>query len=150
MAAQMLFLSLIMFITLVFGKALKPQYGGGIVVNPELKQGLKGWTHVENAKIEHRTSNDGNNNIIASVCGNQTSTLQNFHLEADKLYAFSVSHGNTYIKASFKMHTKDVRGVGWVAAQQGCWSMLKGGIVVNASGPAQLYFQTDENPTSDI
>ncbi|KAL2477380.1 Glycosyl hydrolase family 10 protein [Forsythia ovata] len=30
---------------------------------------------------------------------------------------------------------------GWVMAQNGCWSMLKGGIVVNASGPAHLYFE---------
>ncbi|KAG8380691.1 hypothetical protein BUALT_Bualt06G0042300 [Buddleja alternifolia] len=171
MAAQMLFLSLMLFITLgdiqahvvpydhsftheCLVKPLGPQYGGGIVVNPELKQGLKGWTKVGHAKIEHRTSNDGNNYIVASVYGNRTSTLQNFHLEADKLYAFSawiqVSHGNAYIKASFKTQTEDESVAGWVAGQQGCWSMLKGGIVVNASGPAQLYFETDENPTSDI
>lgn len=29
----------------------------------------------------------------------------------------------------------------WGIAKCGCWSMFKGGLVVNASGPAQLYFE---------
>ncbi|KAI9182018.1 hypothetical protein LWI28_021139 [Acer negundo] len=31
---------------------------------------------------------------------------------------------------------------GSAIAQSGCWSMLKGGLTVNASGPAKIYFQT--------
>lgn len=29
----------------------------------------------------------------------------------------------------------------WAIAKSGCWSMFKGGLVVNASGPAELYFE---------
>ena len=30
---------------------------------------------------------------------------------------------------------------GSAIAQSGCWSMLKGGLTGNASGPAEIYFQ---------
>lgn len=30
---------------------------------------------------------------------------------------------------------------GWAIARSGCWSMLKGGFVLNISGPVELYLE---------
>ncbi|XP_073312451.1 endo-1,4-beta-xylanase 5-like [Primulina huaijiensis] len=132
---------------------LGPQYGGGIVTNPEINQGLEGWTRFGESKIEHQESKDGNKYIIALNRSQPFHSFsQIFHLEQDKLYTFSawlqVSHGEAHIAAMFK--TEDsYETAGWVIAHKGCWSMLKGGLLVNASGPAELYFQSD-NADVDI
>ncbi|XP_073127925.1 endo-1,4-beta-xylanase 5-like [Henckelia pumila] len=132
---------------------LAPQYGGGIVRNPEINRGLEGWTRFGDSKIEHRQSEDGNKYIVASNRSRSFHSFsQRFHLEKEKLYTFSawlqVSHGEAHIAAMFK--TKDsYETAGWVIARKGCWSMLKGGLVVNASSPADLYFQSD-NAEVDI
>ena len=34
-----------------------------------------------------------------------------------------------------------VKYAGAIIAETGCWSMLKGGLTVEGSGPAQLYFE---------
>lgn len=34
---------------------------------------------------------------------------------------------------------------GAVVAQSGCWSMLKGGLTVDSSGPAEIYFEVSHN-----
>lgn len=47
--------------------------------------------------------------------------------------------GDAHIKAVFET-CNDRIPAGWVTAQAGCWSMLKGGIQVNVSCPADLYF----------
>ncbi|KAK6143148.1 hypothetical protein DH2020_023496 [Rehmannia glutinosa] len=44
-----------------------------------------------------------------------------------------VSHGNADIAAIFKTNTS-YETAGWVVAQKGCWSMLKGGLVSKNSG----------------
>ncbi|XP_073134375.1 plasma membrane ATPase 2-like isoform X2 [Henckelia pumila] len=31
----------------------------------------------------------------------------------------------------------------WVEAREGCWSMLKGGFIVDICGPAILYFEME-------
>ncbi|KAI3448187.1 hypothetical protein Pfo_004852, partial [Paulownia fortunei] len=134
-------------------KPLGAQYGGGIVVNPELDEGLKGWTTFGDAKVEHGESYDGNKYIVASKRKESFhSFAQKFDLEKEKLYTFSawlqVSHGNADVAAVFKTKT-NYETAGWVTAQKGCWSMLKGGLVVNASGPAELYFESN-NPEVDI
>ncbi|KAL3814316.1 hypothetical protein ACJIZ3_015584 [Penstemon smallii] len=111
-------------------KPLGPQYGGGIVVNPELNHGLKGWRTFGEAKIEHQESKDGNKFIIASKRNEPYHTW------------LQVSHGNADIAAVFKTQSS-YETAGWVVAQKGCWSMLKGGLVVNVSGPADLYFESN-------
>ncbi|XP_073128151.1 endo-1,4-beta-xylanase 5-like [Henckelia pumila] len=132
---------------------LEPQYGGGIVTNPKINQGLEGWTRFGDSKIEHQQSEYGNKYIVASNRSRPSHSFsQRFHLEKEKLYTFSawlqVSHGEAHIAAMFQ--TKDsYETTGWVIARNGCWSMLKGGLVVNASGPADLYFQSD-NAEVDI
>ncbi|KAK4476974.1 hypothetical protein RD792_016173, partial [Penstemon davidsonii] len=61
----------------------------------------------------------------------------------DGFYAWlQVSHGNADIAAVFKTQSS-YETAGWVVAQKGCWSMLKGGLVVNVSGPADLYFESN-------
>ncbi|KAK4385525.1 Endo-1,4-beta-xylanase 5-like [Sesamum angolense] len=171
MAARMPFISLMILIIISAGnyinahevpydysftheclaKPLKPQYGGGIAVNPELNEGCRGWSQTGNTKIG---SKDGNNYFVASVINNQSSPVHKFYLHHDKLYPFSgwfqVSKGKAFIEAIFKTQTYEVTA-GFVAAQEGCWTMLKGGIVVNASGPAELYFKSvDIDPTAEI
>ncbi|KAH7833784.1 hypothetical protein Vadar_009671 [Vaccinium darrowii] len=125
---------------------LKPQYGGGIVVNPELDLGLKGWTRFGDAKIEQKVTK-GVNNFIAASNRHQPhdSFSQKFYLDNAKFYTFSawlqVSQGNAKVAAIFKTQS-GLQRAGWVAAKSGCWSMLKGGLIVNASGPADLYFES--------
>ncbi|KAL7082582.1 hypothetical protein ACP275_14G108500 [Erythranthe tilingii] len=134
-------------------KPLKPQYEGGVIVNPELNEGLKGWTRFEDSTVEHRESDDGNKYIVASARKQPFHSFsQKFNLEKEKLYTFSawlqVSHEKADIAAIFKTNTSNVYA-GWVTAQNGCWSMVKGGLVVNVSGPAELYFESN-NTNVDI
>lgn len=70
-------------------KPHKAQYGGGIVLNPELDDGLEGWSAFGEAKIEERVS--GGNNFIVAHSRNQPydSSSQKLHLQKDKLYTFS-------------------------------------------------------------
>ncbi|KAL7125219.1 hypothetical protein ABFS83_14G102600 [Erythranthe nasuta] len=132
---------------------IKPQYNGGIVVNPELNEGLYGWTSVGDANIKHGKSYDGNKYIIASERRQSFHSFsQKFILQKEKLYTFSawlqVSDGNADVAAVFKTRT-GYEIAGWVTARKGCWSMLKGGLVVNTSGPTELYFESN-NTNVDI
>ncbi|KAL7125216.1 hypothetical protein ABFS83_14G102300 [Erythranthe nasuta] len=109
-------------------KPLKPQYNGGIIVNTE-----------PNKKLD---------SCVISGDANATKECifsQKLLLENTKLYTFSawlkVSDGNTDIGAVVKTSTYN-QSVGTVFAQHGCWSMLKGGFIANASGPAELLFRS--------
>lgn len=70
-------------------KPHKPQYGGGIIKNPELNHGLKGWSAFENAKIEQRES--GGNKFLVAHSRSQPydSISQKVHLKKNKLYTLS-------------------------------------------------------------
>ncbi|KVI01923.1 Carbohydrate-binding, CenC-like protein [Cynara cardunculus var. scolymus] len=131
----------------------KPQYDGGIVVNPELNDGDKGWTSFGNAKLQIRRSETGNGFAVA-YRRNQSfdSISQEFFLDHQKLYTFSawvqISHGDATVVATFKTPTGYYNAAA-TKAISGCWSMLKGGLTVNDSGTAHLYFQS-ENPSIDI
>ncbi|KAL3515369.1 hypothetical protein ACH5RR_022271 [Cinchona calisaya] len=135
-------------------KPLKPQYGGGIVINPEISEGLKGWSKFGDAKLEQRISKDGNKFIVVSDRkALHDSPSQKFYLEKEKFYIISawlrVSEGKSEITAAFETSTGNIKNAGTVFAQSGCWSMLKGGLVVNASGPAQLHFRS-KDATSEV
>ncbi|KAG6417460.1 hypothetical protein SASPL_119640 [Salvia splendens] len=130
-------------------KPLSPHYNGGIVVNPEFNEGLKGWTSFGYAKIRHEEANDGNKYIAATARNlPHHSVTQQFDFDEDKLYTFSawlqVSNGSADVEAVFKTATGSIT-TGWGSAKEGCWSMLKGGLVVDVSGPAQLYFQCNDS-----
>lgn len=51
-----------------------------------------------------------------------------------------MSSGNAPVAAVLKTNA-GLKFAGAVVAESGCWSMLKGGLTVDASGPAQLYFE---------
>ncbi|KAJ9175133.1 hypothetical protein P3X46_013715 [Hevea brasiliensis] len=130
----------------------RPQYNGGVIRNPELNEGLKGWSTFGDAKIEHRKL--GNNNFIVanSRVHSYDSVSQNLYLQKNKIYTFSawiqVSKGRIPVSAVFKTQTGYVHA-GAIFAESNCWSMLKGGLAVDASGPAQLYFESN-NTLIDI
>ncbi|KAK9941869.1 hypothetical protein M0R45_007562 [Rubus argutus] len=132
---------------------LRPQYGGGIMVNPEFNDGLKGWSSFGNAVIQHRES-EGNSFIVAhSRKQPYDSVFQKVHLESDKLYTFSAwiqmsAGSDVSVRAVFKTSTEFIHA-GATIAESNCWTMLKGGLTVNASGPAELYFES-ENTTAEI
>lgn len=68
----------------------EPQYGGGMVENPGLNEGLKGWNAFGGADIEHRVSERGNSFIVASNRSKpHASVSQSFYLLKDMLYSFS-------------------------------------------------------------
>ncbi|XVE49333.1 hypothetical protein DITRI_Ditri01bG0074400 [Diplodiscus trichospermus] len=123
----------------------KPQYGGGIIKNPDLNGGLRGWSTFGNAKLENRELNG--NKFMVARSRNQfyDSVSQKLYLEKNKLYTFSawiqISEGKAPVKAVFKTIT-GFKHAGAVVAESKCWSMLKGGLTVDASGHAELYFES--------
>ncbi|RVW69191.1 Anti-sigma-I factor RsgI6 [Vitis vinifera] len=117
-------------------KPLRPQYGGGMILNPDLNDGLKGWSVSGGAKIEERVSGGGNRFIVAhSRSHKNDSVSQKLYMKKDKLYTFS---------GTFPLMLVPIRVLlpSAIIAETGCWSMLKGGLTVEGSGPAQLYFET--------
>ncbi|XP_030960786.1 endo-1,4-beta-xylanase 5-like [Quercus lobata] len=130
----------------------KPQYGGGIIINPELNHGLRGWSTFGNAKIEQRVLEDNKYIVAHSRNQPEDSISQKHYLQKDKLYTFSawiqVSDGDFPVRAVLKT-TTGFKHIGAVFAKSKCWSMLKGGLTVNASGPAELYFKS-KNATVEI
>ncbi|ESW03678.1 hypothetical protein PHAVU_011G033100 [Phaseolus vulgaris] len=126
---------------------LKPQYKGGIIKNPELNNGVEGWTSFGDAKIEHRESS-GNKYVVAhSRKKAYDSVSQNIQIEKDKHYTLSawiqVSKGNVLVTAFVKTRTGSKFG-GAIFAETNCWSMLKGGFTAEESGPAELYFEGND------
>ncbi|WCJ43842.1 Endo-1 4-beta-xylanase 4 [Euphorbia peplus] len=126
---------------------LKPQYNGGIIANPELNEGSRGWFSFGYAEIEHREANNNKFIVAHSRSNPHGSVSQILYLQKNKIYTFSawlqVSEGsNVPVTAIFK--TKDgYKSAGAVVAKSNCWSMLKGGLTVDTSGPAHLYFQSN-------
>ncbi|XP_059650101.1 endo-1,4-beta-xylanase 4-like [Cornus florida] len=126
---------------------LEPQYGGGLVANPTFENGLEGWVGFEGANIEVRRGSMGNKFIVAY---NRSQPYDSFsqwlYLEEGLLYTFSawvqISEGNEIVVAQFKNSQNRSMIVGTVIAQSGCWSMLKGGLTVNVTMPAELYFES--------
>ncbi|MCL7029736.1 hypothetical protein MKW94_027149 [Papaver nudicaule] len=128
---------------------LKPQYNGGIIVNPEFTYGLEGWSSFggNGGKIMHKKSQDGNSFIVAHSRNQPYDTFsQKIFLHKESLYAFSawiqVSQGKEPVTAVFKT-VDGFTFAGSAVARSGCWSMLKGGLTVDSSGYAELYFQTN-------
>ncbi|CAN8327338.1 unnamed protein product [Cochlearia groenlandica] len=128
-------------------KPNKPQYNGGIIMNPDLQNGSQGWSQFGNAKIDFREF--GDNKFVVARDRNQSydSVTQKVYLEKGLLYTFSawlqVSKGMAPVRAVFKMKG-EYKHAGSVIAESKCWSMLKGGLTVDESGPAQLYFESED------
>ncbi|CAI9113564.1 OLC1v1014189C1 [Oldenlandia corymbosa var. corymbosa] len=132
---------------------LKPQYGGGIVVNPEFnEEGLKGWSNFGEAKLTKRVDPKDANNFVVAYARNKSydSLKQTLTLHEGNFYVISawvrVSHGVSHITAAFKSSAGNFVLAGTAIARSGCWSMLKGGITPNAStaGVSELYFLNED------
>ncbi|KAL2895665.1 Anti-sigma-I factor RsgI6 [Bienertia sinuspersici] len=136
-------------------EAWKVQYDGGIIQNPEFNNGVEGWTVFGHGQIEERTTNNGNK-FIAALNRTQPSDgfCQRVQLQKGKLYAFSawiqISEGSEIVAVKFRKPSGEgyLHG-GTVIAEQGCWSMLKGGIVAKSSGSFDLTFES-KNTTIEI
>ncbi|CAO2831469.1 unnamed protein product [Amaranthus hypochondriacus] len=75
------------------------------------------------------------------------SISQRVLLEEGKLYAFAawiqLNEGREVISVRFRRpYGKEYLHGGTVIAKHGCWSMLKGGILANFSGPVHITFET--------
>nr|XP_009406807.1 PREDICTED: uncharacterized protein LOC103989627 [Musa acuminata subsp. malaccensis] len=132
----------------------RPQYGGGIVRNPEFNDGLKGWSVFGYGKLAERTSDTGNRFLATDGRSlSHQSMSQKIYLQRGMLYTFSawlqVDQGNTTVTAIFKTAKDGFVHVGAVEARSGCWSMLKGGLTAKSSGPAEFYFEC-ENTSVEI
>ncbi|CAH8329356.1 unnamed protein product [Eruca vesicaria subsp. sativa] len=118
----------------------KPQYNGGIIVIR--------WSQFANAKLDFRES--GGNKFVVARGRNQSydSVSQKVYLEKGLLYTFSawlqVSKGKAPVRAVFKNNNGEYTHAGAVIAESKCWSMLKGGLTVDESGPAELYFESED------
>ncbi|KAK4284473.1 hypothetical protein QN277_001301 [Acacia crassicarpa] len=124
----------------------KPQYDGGIIKNPELNNGLKGWTVFGGARIEHRESRGNHYLVSHSRNKSHDSASQKIYLRKNRLYTLSawiqVNEGNVTVKAVFKT-INGFKHAGATIAKSNCWSMLKGGLTADSSGPAELYFESN-------
>ncbi|KAF8404640.1 hypothetical protein HHK36_009528 [Tetracentron sinense] len=60
-----------------------------------------------------------------------------------------INEGSDKVVAVFKNVHNQTIIAGSVIAQSGCWSMLKGGLTVNLTSPAQLHFES-ENSTIEL
>ncbi|WZZ09530.1 hypothetical protein YC2023_095451 [Brassica napus] len=129
------------------GNPNKPQYNGGIIVNPDLQNGSQGWSQLGNAKVDF--TEFGGNKFVIARGRNQSydSVSQKVYLEKGLLYTFSawlqVSQGNAPVRAVFKKNG-EYKLAGSVIAESKCWSMLKGGLTVDESGPADLLFESED------
>ncbi|CAM0871681.1 unnamed protein product [Alopecurus aequalis] len=131
---------------------LEPHYGGGVIVNPDFSAGLKGWSVFGYGSVDEATSATGNRYAVA---GNRTrpyqSVSQKVYLQNDTHYTLSawlqVSDGSADVIAVVKTADNFIHA-GGIDARSGCWSVLKGGLTAAASGPAELYFES--NSTVDI
>ncbi|KAL4346494.1 hypothetical protein GQ457_17G011650 [Hibiscus cannabinus] len=126
----------------------KAQYGGGIIKNPEFNEGLNGWSTFGNAIIQHRNESNANKFVVARKRTQpQAGVSHKLYLQTNLLYTFSawvqVSEGKPLVRAVFKTPTGFKHAAATVA-ESGCWSMLKGGLTVDASGPAQLFFESQD------
>ncbi|KAJ4796310.1 hypothetical protein LUZ62_047556 [Rhynchospora pubera] len=129
---------------------LKPQYGGGMIVNPQFDKDLDGW--VSFGKDIHRVSKSGNKYAVAlDKSTPHHSISQKVKLEKDKMYTFSAwfqaDKGTADVRAAVKTPDGFVIA-GQIGVNASCWSMLKGGLTVKTSGEADIFFES--NTTSEI
>ncbi|KAL3730246.1 hypothetical protein ACJRO7_027279 [Eucalyptus globulus] len=129
-------------------------YGGGIIVNSQFTYGTYGWTVSGQGEIAERVSRT-NNGFMAAY--NRKLPLDSFSqkvlLEKGKFYMFSawvqVSEGSETVSAVFGTGGGEFVPGGSVVAEHGCWSLLKGGIAANSSGPVDLLFES-KNTSKEI
>ncbi|KAI4371383.1 hypothetical protein MLD38_019625 [Melastoma candidum] len=129
-------------------------YKGGIIVNPEFSNSTAGWTVFGKGAIELRRSPESNVFMVAlHRKASRDSFSQRVFLEEGNHYSFSawiqVSEGTEAVAAMFRTSEGVFVSGGSVIANRGCWSLLKGGIFANSSGPADVLFES-RNTSIDL
>ncbi|WOH04923.1 hypothetical protein DCAR_0624335 [Daucus carota subsp. sativus] len=79
------------------------------------------------------------------------SFTQGLYLQKDIYYIFSawvqITEGDEAVVAAISYSRNSRKIIGSVIPQTGCWSMMKGGFVLDISTPAELYFETNNTNT---
>ncbi|ESQ53760.1 hypothetical protein EUTSA_v10027468mg, partial [Eutrema salsugineum] len=125
----------------------KPQYNGGIIVNSDLQNGSQGWSQFGNAKVDFREFGGNKFAVAGERNKSYDSVSQKVYLEKGLFYTFSawlqVTKGKAPVTAVFKKNG-EYKHAGSVISESKCWSMLKGGLTVDESGPSELYFESED------
>ncbi|XP_010530701.1 PREDICTED: uncharacterized protein LOC104807213 [Tarenaya hassleriana] len=128
-------------------KPLQPQYNGGIIKNPEFNEGLLGWSQFGDSRVGFRDLRGNKFAVAGSRNQSYGSVSQKLYLKKGLLYTFSawlqVSDGMAPVSAIFKTRS-GYRHAGAIVAESKCWSMIKGGLTVEKSGPVELYFESKD------
>ncbi|XP_042426046.1 endo-1,4-beta-xylanase 5-like [Zingiber officinale] len=132
----------------------KPQYRGGIIRNPEFNNGTKRWKPFGRSRVAVRKSESGNRfSVATSRTSPQQSISQKVFLQKGLLYAFSawvqVDRGNAAVRVVFKTSSGFIHA-GETEAKSGCWTMLKGGLTPESSGPAEIFFESENRGGEEI
>nr|XP_033513178.1 endo-1,4-beta-xylanase 5-like [Nicotiana tomentosiformis] len=114
-----------------------------------MNEGLKGWSKSGFANMATRMSSSTNNTFIVATNrkGAVHGFTQKYFLQKDTHYVTSawvqVSQGDMIHVALAFGTAFGIQRSGWAIARSGCWSMLKGGFVLNISGPVELYLEAN-------
>ncbi|GKV19816.1 hypothetical protein SLEP1_g30033 [Rubroshorea leprosula] len=128
----------------------RAHYRGGLIVNPAFNYGTEGWSPFGGAVIQEGISETGNRFVMVENRTNSLDSLsQKVQLEKGNLYSFSawiqISKGSEneseIVSVMFKTSEGTLIPGGEVVAKQGCWSLLKGGIVANFSSPVEILLE---------
>ncbi|KAL6623007.1 hypothetical protein ACP70R_032886 [Stipagrostis hirtigluma subsp. patula] len=132
---------------------MKPLYKGGIIQNSEFNSGLMGWSTYRNIRAAVSSSPSGNKFAVVHGAGGSLSSsgnvmpshsvYQRVQMQSDTHYSLSVSGGTAHVKAIVRAPNGERVIAGAVAAQSGCWSMLKGGMTAYSAGHGEIFFESD-------
>lgn len=61
-----------------------------------------------------------------------------------------ISQGEAKVQARMQTASGNNLTANWIKAQSGCWRMIKGGLKVNATGPADLHFEVSLSPPASL
>ncbi|KAL3730250.1 hypothetical protein ACJRO7_027283 [Eucalyptus globulus] len=129
-------------------------YGGGVIVNPEFSNGTTGWAMFGKGVIEERISRSKNRFMVARNRKRPVDSVsQKVRLEKGKFYAFSawiqVNEGSETVSVVFGVGDGEFVPGGSIVAEQGCWSLLKGGVAANSSSTVDVLFES-KNTSKEI
>ncbi|PIN10216.1 Endo-1,4-beta-xylanase [Handroanthus impetiginosus] len=131
---------------------LPPQYGGGLVANPNFDSGLDEWNIFGSGKIASKQSKSGNNYMVAYDRSLESDSFSFFfYLQKDLLYTFSawlqLDRGSEVVSAFLQIPNGQSIIIGSVVAKSGCWSMLKGGFTIPENMRAQIFLSSKNTGT---
>lgn len=127
---------------------MAPQYRGGVVTNPKFNNGLEGWNVYGSGKIKVENSTTGNPYLVAyQRTSPGDSFMQTQSLSEGLLYTFSawvqLGQQSDMVIAGIINDHNETLVIGSVKAEAGCWSMIKGGFIVNVTMNTSLFFMVN-------